>query len=157
MISRLSSVVRLSSFSSTPPLRVNGVVKNLSVKLNRSYSESLSSPNASDETPVLDLTDSCVKQIHKIAGSESFLRVLIESGGCSGFQYKFEIDNHVGEDDLVFEKEGAKVVIDCDSLKLIGGSVIDFHSELIRSAFRVLNNPKAEHGCSCGASFNVKL
>jgi len=57
----------------------------------------------------------------------------------------------------VFERDSARVVIDNESLKMIRGSVIDYHEELIRSAFRVVSNPQMEHGCSCGASFTVKL
>lgn len=105
----------------------------------------------------LKLSDTCVKQLHEICTDGSFLRVVVEGGGCSGFQYKLEIDKNLNADDLQFGPEGAKVVIDEVSIEYIDGSTVDYHTELIRAGFRIIDNPKAEGGCSCGASFNIKL
>ncbi|CAG9805526.1 unnamed protein product [Chironomus riparius] len=105
----------------------------------------------------LKLSDSCVKRLKEICQDGSFLRVIVEGGGCSGFQYKLDIDNNLNPDDLKFGPDDAKVVIDETSIEYISGSTVDFHTELIRSGFRIINNPKADGGCSCGASFNIKI
>lgn len=99
-----------------------------------------------------------MKRLREICDEKSFLRVVVEGGGCSGFQYKFNIDNRLEEqEDLVFGDGAARVVIDKASIEYVGGSTIDFHTELIRSGFRIVNNPKADTGCSCGASFSIKV
>ncbi|KAK3591278.1 hypothetical protein CHS0354_004326 [Potamilus streckersoni] len=113
------------------------------------------------DTGTLHLSDSCVKRLQKIStdqeGKPTYLRVFVEGGGCSGFQYKFELENSIKGDDRVFEKGGVKVVVDQDSMEFIKGATLDYHEELIRSTFRIIGNPKAEQGCSCGSSFSVKL
>lgn len=88
------------------------------------------------------------------------LRILVEGGGCAGFQYKFEVlpvDKAVGlTDSLVFESDGVKVVSDVVTLEMINGSSIEYREEMIRSSFEVVGNPQAESGCSCGTSFTPK-
>lgn len=110
----------------------------------------------SSKRDLIKLSDTCVKRLKEIAEENSYLRVMVDGGGCSGFQYKFDIESKIHEDDKVFEKDGVKIAIDVDSLEFLKGSTIDYHEELIRSAFRVVNNPQAEQGCSCGASFSIK-
>lgn len=107
----------------------------------------------------LRLSDSCVKQLHKIfaENGDGFLRVSVEGGGCSGFKYTFDVDSDIHDDDRIIERDGARLVIDEVSLEYLKGSTVDYHEELIRSAFRVSLNPNAEKGCSCGSSFNFKL
>jgi Fe-S cluster assembly iron-binding protein IscA len=106
-----------------------------------------------------------------------YLRLYVDAGGCSGFEYKFELetddaaeegisvhdddneDEMTGidpEDDVVFTKDGARVVIDKTSLDLLRGSTVDFVQEMIRSSFAVVNNPISESACGCGSSFAVK-
>ncbi|XP_029973223.1 iron-sulfur cluster assembly 2 homolog, mitochondrial [Salarias fasciatus] len=103
------------------------------------------------------LTESCVKRLGEIMEKGEYLRIHVEGGGCSGFQYKFSVDSTRNEDDRVFEQGGVGVIVDQDSLEFVKGATVDFSQELIRSAFQVLKNPQADHGCSCGSSFSVKL
>jgi len=107
------------------------------------------------------VTKSCAKRIKSLQKSSQndglVLRVMVESGGCSGFQYVFKMEQpQLEEDDKVFERDGAKVVVDASSFELIKGATIDFEQELIRSAFAVVNNPQSETACGCGSSFAVK-
>jgi len=90
-----------------------------------------------------------------------YLRAYVDAGGCSGFQYKFELTLEAeeavdGEDDIVYHKEDARVVVDKGSLELIAGSKIDFVQEMIKSSFAVVENPQSESACGCGSSFAVK-
>lgn len=116
---------------------------------------SSSSPQAGEGQ--IHLTDSCVQRLLEITQGSEFLRLEVEGGGCSGFQYRFSLDTVINPDDRVFEQGGARVVVDSDSLAFVKGAQVDFIQELIRSSFQVLNNPQAETGCSCGSSFSVKL
>ncbi|KAM4542694.1 iron-sulfur cluster assembly 2 homolog, mitochondrial [Odontesthes bonariensis] len=105
----------------------------------------------------VSLTDSCVKRLSEIMEKDEYLRIHVEGGGCSGFQYKFSIDRSRNEDDRVFEQGGVGIIVDQDSLEFVKGATVDFSQELIRATFLVLKNPQADHGCSCGSSFSVKL
>ncbi|XP_034834350.1 iron-sulfur cluster assembly 2 homolog, mitochondrial [Maniola hyperantus] len=129
-----------------------------SVRVGYNYCKYLSSQRV--ETSASDavvLSDTCVQKLKQLCGANYFLRLCVESGGCSGFQYKFDLDDKLADDDKIFEKDGVRVVVDETSLEYIKGSTIDYHTELIRSAFRVVQNPNADLGCSCGASFSIKI
>jgi iron-sulfur cluster insertion protein len=82
------------------------------------------------------------------------LRVTVMGGGCSGFQYGFELDDARNDDDIAVEKNGATVVIDSVSLDYMKGAEIDFVDDLIGAAFKV-RNPLATASCGCGTSFTV--
>jgi iron-sulfur cluster assembly accessory protein len=84
----------------------------------------------------------------------AMLRLAVTGGGCSGFQYNFAIDAIRLDDDLMLERDGAKILIDPVSLDFLKGSEIDFTDDLIGQSFRV-NNPNATSSCGCGTSFSV--
>lgn len=129
------------------------------------------------------VTASCASRIRQLASSRPnpdavYLRLYVDAGGCSGFQYKFLLlseeedgggdssnggDGEGGEDgtidpeeDVVFVRDGMRVVVDQTSLDLLRGSTIDYVSEMIRSSFAVVGNPQSESACGCGSSFAVK-
>jgi iron-sulfur cluster assembly accessory protein len=84
----------------------------------------------------------------------SMLRVSVEGGGCSGFQYRFAFDTNRQPDDIVIEKAGATVLVDEVSLQYMGGAELDYVEDLIGSAFKIVN-PNAVAACGCGTSFSV--
>lgn len=113
-----------------------------------------------NQIQTVNLSEACIKRLAEISNAENspqFLRVIVDGGGCSGFQYKFELDSKLNEDDVIFGSDQCKVIVDTVSLGYCAGATIDYQTELIKSGFRVVGNPKAEQGCSCGASFALKM
>ena len=103
------------------------------------------------------LSDRAARRIAEILKGETqptALRLAVTGGGCSGFQYNFALDESQLDEDLVVEKDGARVLIDPVSLDFLAGSEIDFTDDLIGQAFKV-NNPNATASCGCGTSFTV--
>jgi iron-sulfur cluster assembly accessory protein len=104
------------------------------------------------------VTERAARRICEIMATETVnqaLRVSVEGGGCSGFQYKFDlVPSVVASDDIVLERSGATVLIDAMSMEYMAGSQIDFVDDLIGAAFKI-NNPKAVASCGCGTSFTL--
>ena len=110
----------------------------------------------SDLTP-MTLSPSAAKRVAFIAdkqGKPAMLRLSVEGGGCSGFQYRYGLADAINDDDIVTETDGVKLVVDDISLELVQGGMVDFVESLGVSAFQV-TNPNAAAGCGCGASFSV--
>lgn len=154
------------------------------VAVTQSSSAGTSPASTSDDQDII-VTASCAQQIKRLAAKRSdggdslYLRLYVDAGGCSGFEYKFQLETDDGgsattdreeedddeedemtgidpDDDIIFTKDGARVVIDKASLELLRGSTVDFVQEMIRSSFAVVNNPISESACGCGSSFAVK-
>ena len=103
------------------------------------------------------LSPSAAARVAAIAarqGKAAILRLSVEGGGCSGFQYKFDLADAAGREDLVAETDGVKLVIDPVSLDLVNGCVVDYVESLGGAAFKV-ENPNAAAGCGCGSSFSI--
>ncbi|HWA60587.1 MAG TPA: iron-sulfur cluster assembly accessory protein [Caulobacteraceae bacterium] len=108
-------------------------------------------------TPDITLSPAAARRLNAISSAEGrplMLRVAVEGGGCSGFQYRFDLVEAVEEDDVTVELDGAAAVVDVVSLALLKGSVIDFADELAAAEFRV-KNPNAKSSCGCGVSFSI--
>ncbi|HSJ77940.1 MAG TPA: iron-sulfur cluster assembly accessory protein [Erythrobacter sp.] len=105
----------------------------------------------------LILTPSAAKRVAFIAAKQArpaILRLAVEGGGCSGFQYKFDLADAPDGEDIISETDGVQLVVDPMSLDLIAGSTVDFVESLGGAAFKV-ENPQAAAGCGCGASFGI--
>ncbi len=105
----------------------------------------------------IKVTERAARKIGEILRREApgtMLRVSVEGGGCSGFQYKFDMERSQAADDVVIAREGATVLVDRISLGYLAGSEIDFVDDLIGASFRV-NNPQATASCGCGTSFSI--
>ncbi|MTI15854.1 iron-sulfur cluster insertion protein ErpA [Rhodobacteraceae bacterium RKSG542] len=108
-----------------------------------------------EETIVL--TDAAAKRVAQILSKEepgTVLRVSVEGGGCSGFQYRYDLVTEREDDDLVLEKDAATVLIDPISQQYMAGSQIDFVSDIMGQSFQI-KNPQATAGCGCGTSFSI--
>jgi iron-sulfur cluster assembly accessory protein len=106
---------------------------------------------------VVTLSPAAAKRLKAISleeGRPLMLRVAVEGGGCSGFQYRFDLVDAAEDDDLKVERDGATALVDVISLALIKGSEIDFADELAAAEFRV-KNPNAKSSCGCGVSFSI--
>eukprot|EP00878_Enallax_costatus_P005843 GHUV01006131.1.p1 GENE.GHUV01006131.1~~GHUV01006131.1.p1 ORF type:complete len:171 (+),score=42.76 GHUV01006131.1:164-676(+) len=117
--------------------------------------------SAAAGTEGLVIDDTAVRRLKELQAESPdkslLLRVEVEGGGCSGFQYKFKLDDQQVDDDIVFERDGVRVVCDSISLDFLRGAVVEFEDSLMRSAFQIASNPNSESTCGCGTSFSAKI
>ena len=106
----------------------------------------------------IEFSDSAAKKVKELVleeeNPELKLRVYVTGGGCSGFQYKFGLDDQLNDDDLTFENGNIRLVVDEVSLGLLEGSEVDFREDL-GGAYFVVANPNATANCGCGSSFSI--
>ena len=103
----------------------------------------------------LTMTERAARRIGEILKSEpsgAMLRLSVLGGGCSGFQYKFDVERDKAEDDVTIVRDGVTMLVDAVSLEYLAGSEIDFVDELIGASFKI-QNPNATSSCGCGTSF----
>jgi len=112
----------------------------------------------STDTTGLNLSDSALRRVARLKaekGSDQLLlRVFVQGGGCSGFQYGFKFETERDEDDMLIERGDVSVVVDPLSYQYLAGAEIDFLDDLLGSRF-VINNPNATTTCGCGSSFAI--
>ena len=104
----------------------------------------------------IEITSNAQEHIAQILKNDNvkYFRITVLGGGCAGFQYKFDFDNSVNKDDIIYKTKKVDVIIDNISLNLIKGSTIDYVNELIGSSFKI-TNPQASSSCGCGTSFSL--
>ena len=104
----------------------------------------------------IEIIENAQDYIAKVIKNDNakYFRIIVLGGGCAGFQYKFDFDNNINEDDVLIETNKVSVLIDIISLKYIKSSTIDYVQELIGSSFKI-SNPQASSSCGCGTSFSV--
>jgi iron-sulfur cluster assembly accessory protein len=105
----------------------------------------------------ITLSERAVRRIAELLASEgtsALLRVSVEGGGCSGFQYRFDVVQETAPDDLLVERDGARVAVDPVSLGFVQGAELDFVDDLIGASFK-MNNPNVTAACGCGTSFTI--
>ena len=110
-----------------------------------------------DPATPITISQSAARRIKKITADEpinKMLRVSVEGGGCSGFQYKFDLVSRAEDDDLVINEDGATVLVDSISLPFLAGSEVHFVDELMGAMFQI-KNPNATASCGCGTSFTI--
>jgi iron-sulfur cluster assembly accessory protein len=142
--------------------------KNLSLftDSSRAFAAETSS-ESEDEGDTVHVTDACVQRLRELreegskskgggGGGSAKLRVRVDSGGCSGFQYSFTMDDATEEGDRTISKSDIQIVVDEVSFQFLKGATIDYTEELIKSAFEVTSNPNADSSCGCGNSFVLK-
>jgi iron-sulfur cluster assembly accessory protein len=112
-----------------------------------------------EQTNQITLTQAAAEAVQDLLAKRSLenyaLRVFVQGGGCSGFQYGMALDNNFREEDAVFENHGVKVLIDEVSINYLNGATIDYVDELMGSGFKI-ENPNAVSACGCGSSFRTK-
>jgi iron-sulfur cluster insertion protein len=121
------------------------------------FGDSMAYMKAMTETEVIFMTPNAARRVAEIAtklGKDPVLRLSVEGGGCSGFQYRFGLADSIEADDIQAQGDGAALVIDPMSLDLVRGSAVDFVESLGGKSFKV-TNPQAQAGCGCGSSFSV--
>ena len=110
-----------------------------------------------DTATNVTISERAAKRIGAILKSEgdgAMLRISVEGGGCSGFQYKFDVERARADDDLVIERDSAVVLVDPSSVPFLAGSEVDFVDDLIGASFKI-QNPNATSSCGCGTSFSI--
>lgn len=126
-----------------------------SARTTLSFGERLATPKMSEAS--ITISDRAANRIAEILKGEaalSLLRVSVEGGGCSGFQYRFDLVTERAPDDLLIERDGARVIVDPVSLGFLHGAELDFVDDLIGAQFK-LNNPNVTAACGCGTSFSI--